>query len=116
MKNLHTVRRALMIAATLLAVVTPAMAVDTDDQLIDRVRQAVIKHKFFNRPDCMNYQIIRKVHPGVDEVDLREIHNPKCGGDPGTEPRLFDFLIDRKTGKMATTALDPDGLDFVRLQ
>ena len=116
MRNLHTVRQALMTAATLLAVATPAMAVDTDDQIIDRVRQAEIKHRFFDRPDCMNYQIIRNVHPGVDEVDLREVHNAKCGGDPDTEPRLFNFLIDRKTEKMATTALDPDGLNFVRLR
>lgn len=116
MKKLRTTHRALAIAAMLFAAASPAMAVDTDDQLIDRVRGAVIKHHLYAHPDCMKYQIVRNVHTQVDEVNVRELHDAKCGGDPGTEPRLFDFIVDRRTGRLATTALDPDRLQFVRLQ
>lgn len=102
--------------AAFVAVAAPAMAVDTDNQLVDRVRRAVIRHHLSDRSDCVNYRIIRNVHPRVDEVDVFERHDAKCGGDPGTQPRLFSFIVDRQTGKMATTALDPDGLHYVRLK
>ena len=108
--------RAMTFVAASLAVRAPAVAVDTDDQIIDCVHQAVVRHHLYAKPDCMTYQIIRNVHPRVDEVDVFERHDATCGGDPGTEPRLFDFIVDRKTGALATTALDPDRLRYVRLK
>ncbi len=116
MRNPWVMHRGLAFAASLVALAAPAMAVDTDDQLVDRVRRAVIRHHLSDRSDCMNYRIVRNVHPRVDEVDVFERHDATCGGDPGTQPRLFSFIVDRQTGEMATTALDPDGLQYVRLK
>ena len=52
-------RRAMTIPAVLLAAVTvaatPALAVYPDDQLIAHVRQAVIKHRLVDHPDCVDY-------------------------------------------------------------
>ncbi len=104
-------RRAMTIPAVLLAAVTvaatPALAVYPDDQLIAHVRQAVIKHRLVDHPDCVDYVITRKLHPLIDQVELRERHDAKCGGDPGTAPRLFDVIVDRQNGQMATDASDP---------
>lgn len=86
--------RELLIAAAMFAVATPAMAVDTDDQLIEHVRQAVIQHHLYAGPDCMKHQIIRNSHPQVDGVDI----------------------LDRQTNDLATTVLDPDRLQHVRLK
>lgn len=105
-----------LVLALLVAATAPAGAADTDDQLIARVRGAIVRNHLFARPDCVKYQILRRVHPRVDEVDVFERHDATCGGDPDTEPRVFNFRIDRATGEMATTALDPDGLKYVRVK
>jgi hypothetical protein len=42
----------------------------------------------------------------VYAVDVHELHNKACGGDPAVSPRLFSFEVDRKTGAMTTDALD----------
>lgn len=91
---------------------TPAYAVMTDDQLIDHVKQAVITHHLVDHPDCIDYEITRKVQKGIDEVTLRSHGGDlpggiKCEGDPNVSPRLFDVLVDRSDGKIATNADDP---------
>lgn len=91
----------------LVALATPARAVDTDDQLIERVRRAVIRHKLVDNIDCIDYVITRNASPRVDEVDLREHHDARCGGDPETGPRLLSVMVDRRTHEMATDAYDP---------
>ena len=96
------------VSVTLIAATTPAFAVYTDDQLIDRVHRAVVSHHLYAYPSCIDYTITRKVRPGVDEVELREHHGGKCIGDPDTGPRIFDVIVDRKTGELATNAAHPD--------
>ncbi len=97
-----------MAVAVLVSVATPAMAAYTDQQLRERVHQAVVDHHLYAQPDCLEYIITRKAQPGVDEVELREDHDsPRCGGDPRVAHRLFEVYVDRKTGKMATDAADP---------
>ena len=101
--------RTLTAAVILAAAATPATAAYTDQQLRVRVHQAVIDHHLYAQPDCMEYIITRKAQPGVDEVELRELHGGKCGGDPEAAHRLFEVYVDRKTGRMATDAADPVG-------
>ena len=91
---------------------TPAWAVYSDDRLIDHVKQAVIAHHLLDHPDCVDYVITRKVQPGIDEVTLRNHGGDlpggvKCGGDPEMGMRLFDVLVDRSNGQVATDAADP---------
>ena len=95
---------------------TPAWAVYTDDQLIDRVRQAVIRNHLVTNPDCIDYVIRRKIKPRIDEVDLLDhtgiaAGGVKCGGDPNFGVTLFSVAIDRLNNGMASNAADP-GDDF----
>lgn len=39
-------------------------------------------------------------------IDIRELHNEKCGGDPQFAPRLFSFEIDKRTGEVLTDAIN----------
>ena len=99
---------ALTVTVILLSATSPARAAYTDRQLREHVRQAVIDHHLYAQPECMEYIITRKAHPGVDKVELREDHDsPGCGGDPRVAHRLFEVYVDRKTGKMASDAADP---------
>ena len=96
-----------MAVTVLVPIATPATAAYTDQQLRERVHRAVIDHHLYAQPDCMEYIITRKAQPGVDEVELRERHGGRCGGDPEMAHRLFEVYVDRETGKMATDAADP---------
>ena len=98
----------LFVSVVLIAATTPAVAAYTEDQLLDRVHSAVVSHHLYAHPSCIDYTITRKVRPGIDEVQLREHHGGKCIGDPDTEPRIFDVIVDRKTGELATNAAHPD--------
>lgn len=37
---------------------------------------------------------------------VREVHDAQCGGDPDTEPALFDITVDNKTGVVKTNAIN----------
>ena len=90
----------------------PAWAAYTDDQLIDHVKRAVVAHHLVDHPDCVDYEITRKAQKGIDEVTIRSHGGDlpggiKCDGDPNVSDRLFDVLVDRSDGKIATNADDP---------
>lgn len=102
-----TLLRLSAVALLSTAVGGSALAADTDAQLIARVRQSVVAHKLVDRPNCVDYVITRKIHPLIDQVELRERHDATCGGDPQTSPRMFDVIIDRQNGQMASDAADP---------
>ena len=48
-------------------------------------------------------------------VEVRELHNQKCGGDPSTAPRLFTLEIDLVDGSIWTDAKSLSG-DMERLK
>lgn len=84
-----------------------AAVADTDRQLTSRVKSALVSHGLVDRPDCIDFDVSRNVDPGVDQVEVIERHDPKCGGDPQIQHRLFEVLVDQKTHRMATDAADP---------
>ena len=105
-------RRHLLAAACCILAATPAHAVYTDAQLIDRVRQAVIRNHLVTNPDCIDYVIKRKIKPRIDEVDLLDHTGPtaggvNCGGDRNFGVTLFSVAIDRLNNGMASNAADP---------
>lgn len=51
--------------------------------------------------DCLAFEE-GDVVDGKIIIDVREAHNKKCGGDPGTAPRVFSFEIDVATGEYKT--------------
>ena len=75
MRDLWTARRKLTLAAAFVAFAASALATETDDQIVEYVHQAVVRHHLYAKPDCMKYQIIRNAHPRVDEVDVFERHD-----------------------------------------
>ena len=79
----------------------------TDAQLEALVRSAVVKHGLVRHPECVDLDVGRDVSPGVDQVEVLERHDRRCGGDPQVRHRLFEVLVDQKTHRMATDAADP---------
>ena len=39
------------------------------------------------------------------EIDVRS-NNEKCGGEPNVEPRLFSYIVNKKTGKLLTDSFE----------
>ena len=62
------------------------------------VAEAIKSHNLTQlRLDCLSLTVgmdDEKVFP----VDVREKHDKACGGDPSLSPRLFSFVVDRKSG------------------
>ena len=87
-------RRSLLIAACWVLASGPAPAACSDLELIDHVRQAVIRNHLVTKPACIDYVIKRKIKPRIDEVDLLDHTGPtaggvKCGGNPDFGVTLF---------------------------
>ena len=66
------------------------------------VKKSIIKHNLAN-VNCI------MASDGQDEnyyyFDIRS-DNEKCGGDPNVEPRLFSYIVNKKTGKLATDSFE----------
>lgn len=95
---------ATVITLGLFSINTFAAPIKTQAEAVKAVQQSVQKNKLTQlRPDCISY-----VMAGEDKsqfmIDVREIHNKKCGGDPNFSPRLFSFLIAKKDGSLKTDA------------
>ena len=80
---------------------------ETDAELVSRVRAAIDQNKLAARPSCLDFDVTRNSDPGVDQVEVLELHDTACGGDPQVQHRLFEVLVDQKTHRMATDAADP---------
>lgn len=85
----------------------PAALAETDDPLNGSALAALVSHGLVKRPNCIDFSITRNADPGVDGVEILELDNRACGGDPRVVHRLFDVLGDQKTHRMATDAADP---------
>jgi hypothetical protein len=78
-------------------------AASEQQKAIEKARTAVARNRLTTlKPDCVSYDA--EDGAGATTVNVRELHNAKCGGDPATAPRLFSIEIDQKTGKMKTDA------------
>ncbi|MDH3000786.1 hypothetical protein A1D23_01860 [Chelonobacter oris] len=42
------------------------------------------------------------------QLDIYEVHNKACGGDPDVERRMFSYLVNKKDGKLKTDAMRDD--------
>lgn len=45
--------------------------------------------------DCLKFILLEGLHDGKVIVDVRELHNETCGGDPVTSPRLYSIGFDK---------------------
>jgi hypothetical protein len=74
---------------------------------VARVTASIVKNKLTKvAPDCLSFIPYASDAQGF-VVDVHEIHDSKCGGDPQSQPRVFSFMVDRMSGRMQTDATDP---------
>ncbi len=73
-------------------------------QVRDRILRAGLTH---DGADCLAFRILPEVSGQPTRLDVLEKHNARCGGDPGTAPRLFGVSVDRATAAMTDDAATP---------
>ncbi|MCI7353148.1 hypothetical protein [Actinobacillus porcinus] len=84
-----------------------AAPVKTEDTAYKAVEKSIFKNKLTSlKANCIKYRINENTEQY--EVDVFEIHNKKCGGDPSIERRMFGYLVDKKTGELKTDAMRDD--------
>lgn len=82
----------------------PPAKVRSADQAVARAAQAIaVYHVGKLKSECMALVANRQKTGYL--VDVREIHNDACGGDPMTEPRAFSIDV-AWDGKMKSDAYD----------
>jgi len=78
--------------------------VRTQDEAVARAARAIEAYRIGKlRPECMALAANRQKTGYL--VDVREIHNETCGGDPMTEPRAFSIDV-AWNGKMKSDVYD----------
>ncbi|AKO30846.1 hypothetical protein A6046_01055 [[Haemophilus] ducreyi] len=105
MKKLVTIT--LMLGVSMATYAAPIM---TQDEAHKVVEASIYKNKLTKlSKDCIKYGMSEEA--GEYLVDIYEVHNKKCGGDPSVQNRLFSYSVDKKSGALATDAMH-DGVDW----
>ena len=88
----------------------PAPAQDSAEaDAVARARTAIKKHQLTRlTSDCIKLEV-DGASEGTYAVQVYEVHDAKCGGDPETEPRLFSVNVKPQTGEVWTDADSEDG-------
>lgn len=77
---------------------TVAPADLTDEQAIDAARAYAHTHQLTKlKEDCISGSMSRTSSTSAI-VDLREVHDSLCGGDPDTAPLITSLSVDMHTG------------------
>jgi hypothetical protein len=85
----------------------PPPKVADDAAAVAQVSATVASHKLTTlKPECLSYVPYPRDAQAII-VDVHELHNAACGGDPDVAPRLFTIEVDRASGRMRTDATDP---------
>ena len=75
------------------------------NNLITRAKQTTLKYNLSKLTiTCLNFEVVDEKYEGKPLVDVHEIHDKKCGGDPQTSPRLFSVAFDDRTGEIWSDA------------
>ena len=85
-----------------------AAPVKSENDAVKLVIKSVIKHNFYGMKNENDLECFRFYIDEPDEafeIDVRS-NNEKCGGDPNIEPRLFSYIVNKKTGKLLTDSLE----------
>jgi len=73
-----------------------------DSKWVAKAKSLTTKHKLTSlMNECLSFAEDEAVN-GKIRIDVREVHNEKCGGDPQTAPRVFSFQVDMATGEFKT--------------
>jgi len=73
-----------------------------DSPLVAKAKQLTIKYQLTALAiNCVSFHE-GDVENGKKRIDVREVHNEKCGGDPKTSPRVFSFQVNMATNEFKT--------------
>ena len=105
MKKFFNKKIGVFILSLLCGVLLSAAPVKSEDEAIKVVKKSIIKHNLGGKSGtkCMKFYIDETEEDF--QVDVRS-NNEKCGGDPGVEPRMFSYTVNKKTGKLKTDSFE----------
>ena len=114
MKRIFNKKIGVLIFSLVCAGLANAAPVRNANEAVKLVQNSIIKHGFGGNQGtkCMKFYF--------DETDDEfqiDVHsdNAKCGGDPGVEPRLFSYTVNKETGGLATDNMsyaEDQGVDW----
>lgn len=97
---------ALIAASSMAATANPTPHVASEAQAETLALDAIARHHLTSlAPACL--ALMSEDLTNGWSIDVHELHDDTCGGDPETSPRLFTIDVDATTGAMTTDALDP---------
>ena len=78
-----------------LSACTNVDAEQSNNKFIVKAKNTTKKYNLTTMPfSCLSFKLLSEKVEGKVIVDVREIHNADCGGDPKTSPRLFSIGFD----------------------
>jgi len=84
------------------AVVTKRIAVASQNDAVELVRQQIItdkRYEWSKQGECLGY-IVEDITDKDYDIAVHEVHTGNCGGDPKTSPLVDRFRVDRLTGRL----------------
>lgn len=93
----------LLIGLIMLATgVVSAEPVKSFEHAVNKVIKSIEKNRLSGLPtECLAFYENTETDEFF-EIDVREKHNEKCGGDPDFAPRLFSYRVHKKDGSLCT--------------
>ena len=105
MKKIFNKKIGVLIFSLVCAGLANAAPVRSENEALRLVQNSIAKHKFGGSQGtkCMRFYVDETDEEF--EIDVRS-NNEKCGGDPNIEPRLFSYIVNKKTGKLLTDSFE----------
>ena len=105
MKKIFNKKIGVLIFSLVCAGLANAAPVRSENEALRLVQNSIIKHRFGGSQGtkCMRFYVDETAEEF--EIDVRS-NNEKCGGDPNIEPRLFSYIVNKKTGKLLTDSFE----------
>ncbi len=95
---------------TIFFIIFPAIAIANQiniDKAYKLARDSIEKNKLTKlKQECLSLVEKKQNNPTYYEIDIREIHNDKCGGDPNTAPRLMTYRVNKQDGTLQSDAFE----------
>ena len=108
MRKIFNKKIGVLFFSLICACLVNAAPVKSQNEAIKLVKKSMIKHNIYSVKNENDFECLRfYINENVEEfeIDVRS-NNEKCGGDPNVEPRLFSYIVNKKTGKLLTDSFE----------